>query len=380
GESVESPDTGSAAGVSDAPPAVIPSQGDLLGDLLNLDLTPPATTGPPATSGMQLGAMDLLGGGLDSLMGDESEPPPIPLRTDTPQSPQIPHQSPSPPDYSPTELGGDLGGSSAMGAGFGAPPAAPAASFSAPVSGGLDDLFDLGGGVGMPMGTYSPPKTVWLPAMKGKGLEISGTFARRAAVIQMEMTLTNKAMSVMTDFAIQFNRNSFGLAPAGPLQVLTPLSPNQSIEVTLPLNTVGPVMKMDPLNNLQVAVKNNIDVFYFSCQYPISMLFVEDGKMERQVFLATWKDISNDNEAQFQIKDCHLSSDAASNKLQGSNIFTIAKRTVDGQDMLYQSTKLSNGIWVLAELRVQTGNPTFTVSLAQQTVWSNHCSDCAANY
>lgn len=48
---------------------------------------------------------------------------------------------------------------------------------------------------------------VWLPAMKAKGLEISGTFSRRAGVIQMEMTLTNKAMSVMTDFAIQFNRN-----------------------------------------------------------------------------------------------------------------------------------------------------------------------------
>ncbi|XP_035809177.1 AP-1 complex subunit beta-1 isoform X2 [Amphiprion ocellaris] len=366
GESVESPDTGSAAGVSDAPPAVIPSQGDLLGDLLNLDLAPPATTTgppPPTSSGMQMGAMDLLGGGLDSLMGDESEPPPIPLRTDTPQSPQLPHQSPSPPDYSPTELGGDLGGSPAMGAGFGAPPAAMPASFNAPVSGGLDDLFDLGGGVGMPSGAYSPPKSIWLPAMKAKGLEISGTFARRAGVVQMEMTLTNKAMSVMTDFAIQFNRNSFGLAPAGPLQVLTPVSPNQSIEVALPLNTVGPVMKMEPLNNLQVAVKNNIDVFYFSCQYPISMLFVEDGKMERQVFLATWKDIPNDNESQFQIKDCHLSSDAASSKLQGSNIFTIAKRTVDGQDMLYQSTKLTNGIWVLAELRVQAGNPNYTVSL-----------------
>ncbi|XP_030592950.1 AP-1 complex subunit beta-1 isoform X4 [Archocentrus centrarchus] len=347
GES-ESPDTASAAGVSDAPPAVIPSQGDLLGDLLNLDLTPPTTTGPPppaASSGMQMGAMDLLGGGLDSLMGDESEP-----------------------------LGGDLGGSPAIGGGFGAPPAAMPASFNAPVSGGLDDLFDLGGGVGMPMGAYNPPKTVWLPAMKAKGLEISGTFARRAGVIQMEMTLTNKAMSVMTDFAIQFNRNSFGLAPAGPLQVLTPLSPNQSIEVTLPLNTVGPVMKMEPLNNLQVAVKNNIDVFYFSCQYPISMLFVEDGKMERQVFLATWKDIPNDNEAQFQIKDsAHLSSDAASNKLQGSNIFTIAKRTVDGQDMLYQSMKLTNGIWVLAELRVQAGNPILTVSLKCRAAEVSQC-------
>uniref|UniRef100_A0A8C3AHJ0 AP complex subunit beta n=1 Tax=Cyclopterus lumpus TaxID=8103 RepID=A0A8C3AHJ0_CYCLU len=318
GESVESPDNGSAAGVTEAPPAVIPSQGDLLGDLLNLDLTPPTTTGPPPiSSGMQMGAMDLLGGGLDSLMG----------------------------------------------AGFGAPPAVMPASFNAPVSVGLDDLFDLGGGVGMPMGAFNPPKTVWLPAMKAKGLEISGTFVRRAGVIQMEMNLTNKAMSVMTDFAIQFNRNSFGLASAGPLQILTPLSPNQSIEAALPLSTVGPVMKMEPLNNLQVAVKNNIDVFYFSCQYPISMLFVEDGKMERQVFLATWKDIPNDNESQFQIKDCHLNSDAASNKLQSSNIFTIAKRTVEGQDMLYQSMKLTNGIWVLAELRVQAGNPNYTISL-----------------
>ncbi|KAK6306341.1 hypothetical protein J4Q44_G00232660 [Coregonus suidteri] len=337
GESTESPDVGTAAGGSapEAAPSIIPSQGDLLGDLLNLDIAPSTTTGPPPpTTGMQMGGMDLLGGGLDSLMGDESEP-----------------------------LGGDIGGSPAMGAGFGVAPAVMPASLNAPVGGGLGDLFDLGGGVGMPMGAYIPPKTVWLPAMKAKGLEISGTFARRAGVIQMELILTNKAMSVMTDFAIQFNRNSFGLAPAGPLQVLTPLGPNQTIEVSLPLSTVGPVMKMEPLNNLQVAVKNNIDVFYFSCQYPISMLFVEDGKMERQVFLATWKDIPNDNESQFQIKDCHLNSDAASNKLQGSNIFTIAKRTVEGQDMLYMSIKLSNGIWVLAELRVQAGNPNYTISL-----------------
>ncbi|XP_014026135.1 AP-1 complex subunit beta-1 isoform X2 [Salmo salar] len=330
GEGTESPDVGNAAGGSaaEAAPSIIPSQGDLLGDLLNLDLAPPTTTGPPPpTSGMQMGGMDLLGGGLDSL------------------------------------LGGDIGGSPAMGSGFGAAPAVMPASLNAPVGGGLGDLFDFGGGVGMPMGAYIPPKTVWLPAMKAKGLEISGTFARRAGVIQMELVLTNKAMSVMTDFAIQFNRNSFGLAPAGPLQVLTPLGPNQTIEVSLPLSTVGPVMKMDPLNNLQVAVKNNIDVFYFSCQYPISMLFVEDGKMERQVFLATWKDIPNDNESQFQIQDCHLNSDAASNKLQGSNIFTIAKRTVEGQDMLYMSIKLSNGIWVLAELKVQAGNPNYTISL-----------------
>ena len=45
---------------------------------------------------------------------------------------------------------------------------------------------------------------------------------------------------------------SFGVIPTTPLAIHTPLMPSQSIEVSLPLNTIGPVMKMDPLNNLQV--------------------------------------------------------------------------------------------------------------------------------
>uniref|UniRef100_A0A672NUD9 AP complex subunit beta n=1 Tax=Sinocyclocheilus grahami TaxID=75366 RepID=A0A672NUD9_SINGR len=324
GENAESPDVGQS-GPSEAPPAVIPSQGDLLGDLLNLDLAPPTAAVPSVQPSMQMGAMDLLGGGLDSL------------------------------------LGGDIGGSPSMGAGLGAAPAAmPAALGGAPaVGGGLGDLFDLGGGVGMPTGSYIAPKTVWLAAMKAKGLEISGTFARRGGIIQMDLSLTNKAMSVMTDFAIQFNRNSFGLSPAGPLQVLTPLSPNQTIDVSLPLSMSGPIMKMEPLNNLQVMYPSHICSIIIHVQYEMSVVLLSN-KAKRQVFLATWKDIPNDNEAQFQIKDIHLNSDTASNKLQGSNIFTIAKRTVEGQDMLYQSVKLTNGIWVLAEMRIQTGNPNHT--------------------
>lgn len=50
-----------------------------------------------------------------------------------------------------------------------------------------------------------------------------------------------------------------------------------------------------------------------------------------------------------------------SGKLQNDNIYTIAKRNVEGQDMLYQSLKLTNGIWILAELRIQPGNPNYTV-------------------
>uniref|UniRef100_A0A672R2L1 AP complex subunit beta n=1 Tax=Sinocyclocheilus grahami TaxID=75366 RepID=A0A672R2L1_SINGR len=258
--SAESPDVGHS-GPSEAPPAVIPSQGDLLGDLLNLDLAPPTVTVPSVQPSMQMGAMDLLGGGLDSLVCSSRAASHFATNIISPQQ-QKPQTC-----------------------------VCPKLSFFTPHS--------------QPVYLWVQ---VWLLAMKAKGLEISGTFARRGGIIQMDLSLTNKAMSVMTDFAIQFNRNSFGLAPAGPMQVLTPLSPNQTIDVSLPLSMSGPVMKMEPLNNLQVAVKNNIDVFYFSCQYPLSLLFVEDGKMDRQVFLATWKDIPNDNEAQFQIKDIHLNS------------------------------------------------------------------------
>ncbi|XP_009987617.1 PREDICTED: AP-1 complex subunit beta-1 [Tauraco erythrolophus] len=324
-ESAESPDTAPSGVQAAEQPAVIPTQGDLL----KKAWAPPVSGPPIATSSVQMGAVDLLGGGLDSLMGDESE-----------------------------GMGGG-GGSFAP-----APSAAMPANLGAPLGSGLGDLFDLTAPKGSlwvkPQGFLVSLTQVWLPAMKAKGLEISGTFSRQVGSISMDLVLTNKALQVMSDFAIQFNRNSFGLAPAAPLQVHAPLAPNQSVEISLPLNTVGSVMKMDPLNNLQVAVKNNIDVFYFSTLYPLHILFVEDGKMERQMFLATWKDIPNENEAQFQIKDCSLNADAVSSKLQGSNIFTIAKRNVEGQDMLYQSLKLTNGIWVLAELRIQPSNPSFT--------------------
>lgn len=128
-------------------------------------------------------------------------------------------------------------------------------------------------------------RQVWLPAVKAKGLEISGTFSRRQGHMYMDMTFTNKALQHMTDFAIQFNKNrsvshwlsdyhqlitrlqgfshllmvcvlstlsSFGMIPTSPLPIHTPLMPSQSIDASLPINTIGPVMKMDPLNNLQV--------------------------------------------------------------------------------------------------------------------------------
>lgn len=112
-----------------------------------------------------------------------------------------------------------------------------------------------------PPATYIPPSAVWLESSRGKGLEISGTFSVNPSTNQpqMELTLTNNALSPMTSFAIQFNKNSFGLAPAQPLNVPSPLQPQHSVKVTLPMGLGNQVVKMDPLMNLQVIILHHMN-------------------------------------------------------------------------------------------------------------------------
>ena len=40
----------------------------------------------------------------------------------------------------------------------------------------------------------------------------------------------------------------------------------------------------------------------------VTLLLFPSSASERQVFLATWKDIPNENELQYQIKECHLNA------------------------------------------------------------------------
>lgn len=90
--------------------------------------------------------------------------------------------------------------------------------------------------------------------------------------------------------------------------------------------------------------------------------------MDKRVFLTTWKDIPAANEVQYTINEMRSTADQIASKMTNSNIFTIAKRNVEGQDMLYQSLKLTNNIWVLLELKLQPGVPHATLSLKSRAV------------
>ena len=56
------------------------------------------------------------------------------------------------------------------------------------------------------------------------------------------------------------------------------------------------------------------------------------------------------------------STDGVSTKMHQNNVFTVAKRNLEGQDMIYQAIKFTNNVWALTELKIQPGNPIITVS------------------
>nr|CAD2136537.1 unnamed protein product [Meloidogyne enterolobii] len=204
---------------------------------------------------------------------------------------------------------------------------------------------------------------IWLDASKSKGLQLEGRWLRRNGQIVAEMNLTNRALQPLDGFAIQFNSNSFGLIPLSQFNPGT-IFPNQTISTTLNCSTNGPVQKMEPLSNLQVAIKNNIDVFYFAVVLPLNVYFDESGQMDKRDFLQLWKDIPEQNEIQFTIQNTKgLSADDICSVLQQNNVFTVARRTVDGQELLYHSIKYTNQVFILSELKMQRQNATLTLSL-----------------
>lgn len=287
-----------------------PNQDSLIGDLLSMDIGAPVAASIPQTN------VDLLGGGLDILLGGVAPEPVV--------------------------------NSATVAAGNGL----------------LGDIFGLNT---QSSAMVVVPKITWLPAEKGKGLEIQGTFSRRGGQAYMDMTFTNKAMQAMSSFAIQLNKNSFGLIPGAPLQVPN-LPPGQTTEASLQLGHTGPVMRMEPINNLQIAIKNSVDIFYFACLISGQTLFTEDGQLDKRVFLSTWKEIPAANEVQYSISGIVGNADAVAARMTANNVFTIAKRNVEGQDMLYQSLKLENNVYALLELKLAPGSSDGTLSLKSRSI------------
>lgn len=65
-----------------------------------------------------------------------------------------------------------------------------------------------------------PPLPVVLPAATSQGLQINAQLIRRDGQVFYSMLLENNSQVPLDGFMIQFNKNTFGLAAGGPLQVI----------------------------------------------------------------------------------------------------------------------------------------------------------------
>ncbi|KAJ1341380.1 hypothetical protein BSLG_004110 [Batrachochytrium salamandrivorans] len=158
------------------------------------------------------------------------------------------------------------------------------------------------------------------------------------------MTFTNKALQTLTDFAIIFNKNSFGLTPAQPLDIRNPLLPDQSVEVNLQLKIEGLPVLSTPVNNLQVAVKSTAGIVYFQTLVPLYLFFSDQGaQIPPPMWIKLWKE-DIPNQAQFTLSLGRVGSVShIRSRLQERNIFTINERASDGNTFLYLSAKMEDG-------------------------------------
>ncbi|KAM6556688.1 hypothetical protein CsatB_003707 [Cannabis sativa] len=233
---------------------------------------------------------------------------------------------------------------------------------AAPVPDLLGDLMGLDNSaivpVDEPASPAGPPLPVVLPASTGQGLQISAQLTRRDGQIFYNLLFENNTQTPLDGFMIQFNKNTFGLAAAGPLQV-PPLQPGSSVRTLLPMVVFQNMSQGPPSSLLQVAVKNSQQpVWYFNDKIQLHVFFTEEGRMERANFLETWRSLPDSNEVSRDFPNAVISSvEATLDQLAASNMFFIAKRKHANQDVFYFSAKLPQGVPFLIELTTVVGNP-----------------------
>ncbi|ONK77327.1 uncharacterized protein A4U43_C02F5390 [Asparagus officinalis] len=241
-----------------------------------------------------------------------------------------------------------------------APAPAPPAP-AAPVPDLLGDLMGMDNAlvpVDQPSTTSGPPLPVLLPASTGQGLQISGQLLRRDGQIFYGLMFENNSQTALDGFMIQFNKNTFGLASAGPLQVAQ-VPPGGAARTLLPMVMYQNLSQGPPGTLLQVAVKNNQQpVWYFNDKFSLHVFFSEDGRMERTSFLETWKSIPDTNEIAKDLTSAIIQSiDSTIENLAASNVFFVAKRRNANKEVLYLTCKGPKAVPFLIELTAAIGVP-----------------------
>lgn len=204
------------------------------------------------------------------------------------------------------------------------------------------------------------------------GLELSGAMVRRGGNIQLMLQARNASQQVLTDWAVHFNKSTFGLAPPGSMG-FPAIQPGQTASTQLQLAANQPAMLSGtPVTNpplLQVALKTSIDVFYFNVKFDLSVLLLETGAVDTEKFREIWQRVGDANQVCVGGNSANgvLTPAGIQNDMAGINCNFVASRESGDNDFLYFAATMTNNALVLFEIMLTKGTPALKLSVRTET-------------
>jgi AP-1 complex subunit beta-1 len=201
-------------------------------------------------------------------------------------------------------------------------------------------------------------------------LGVVAALVRHSGNIQLQLTLSNVTQATINGFAIQVNKNPFGLGPGAQL-VVPDLVPGSTVDTTLAMMPGILANGGAPTNPLylQVAVKNSLDVFYFNVPFELPAVLIEDSGISRDDFTTVWQRVGEGRQQVVQGSSAgSFNVDTVKSKLSTDNIHYVAQRQVDADNVhVYIAATTVNKCVILGEVAVAGGCSNFKMNVRTET-------------
>merc|ERR1712228_74379 len=174
----------------------------------------------------------------------------------------------------------------------------------------------------------------------------------------------------ISQFALQVNKNPFGIAPTGAL-VCPDVNPGSSVDTKLPMQP-GTLLSNTPPTNplfLQIAIKNSLDIFYFNVPFDLPAVLLENSSVGKDAFTSVWQRVGEGRQHVIAGNmPSAMNSYDIRKKLEADNITYVAQRRVDDDTTcVYVSGTTTNNCVLLTELTINRNSMQLRLNTRTET-------------
>lgn len=190
-----------------------------------------------------------------------------------------------------------------------------------------------------------------------QGLRIAAAVVRgKGGAVGLQLMAGNFSQQPMNGWAVQFNKNPFGLSPMGQLQ-FPEIPPNGGTAQTLlPLQPDQLNSGLPPASPLflEVAIKNNVDVFYLNVGYDLLAVLADGGPVPKDEYQRIWQSLPQDQKActQGQLTQ-KVTPEMLISRLRQYYVYLVAQTVGNDADVLYFSAGTYNKLAIYCEIMLQ---------------------------